>query len=155
ARRSANKVDMRCISNITDMLIPPQWATVQPDGATTITYDMLAKQVSPLVKGPCDNIVGRYATANPYDLIDVIKQIDFSKPLDVTGNFKKVLQPIAAAHTDPLANVNLWLPVVEQIARDTPKWSAANMPFAADLQLTGRSPFLTPGAETSIEVQLL
>ncbi len=153
SRQAAGKVDMRCISNLNDMLIPSQWATIQPEGAAIITYKTLTDRVPTTVKGPCENLVDHYTVDDPFDITFINQLV---KALAISPNAAiPDLNVFANAHTKPLDSVSAWVPVVEQIARDTPKWSAANTPFAADLQLAGRSPFLTPGAETSIEVQLL
>jgi hypothetical protein len=153
ARRAADNVDMRCISNLNDMLIPSQWATIQPVGATIITYKTLNDSVPTTVKGPCENLVDHYTVEDPFDITFINQLI---KALAISPKAAIPDQTVLAnAHNKPLDNVSVWVPVVEQIARDTPKWSAANTPFAADLQLVTRSPFLTPGAEAPIEVRLL
>ena len=144
---------MRCISNLNDMLIPSQWATIQPVGATIITYKTLNDSVPTTVKGPCENLVDHYTVEDPFDITfinQLIKALAISPKAAIPDQ-----NVLANAHNKPLDNVSVWVPVVEQIARDTPKWSAANTPFAADLQLVTRSPFLTPGAEAPIEVRLL
>lgn len=154
ARRAADKIDMRCISNLNDMLIPSQWATIQPEGAAIITYKTLTDRVPATVKGPCENLVDHYTVEDPY-AITIINQLIKGIAISPGAAIPDPIVEVTNAHNKPLDNVSVWPLVVQQIARDTPKWSAANTPFAADLQLSARSPFLAPGAEAPIEVRLL
>lgn len=153
SRRAPEQIDMRCISNLYDILIPPQWATIRPENAPSLSYKSLVNQ-NPIQmpNTPCENFVGRYSAGNPYQGT-VTEQLLRAAAISGEAALEVWRDQPGQAHGQPLNDLEIWKLVLEQIARPTPKWQAANTPFAATRVLPAPT-LAAPGAQTFLEVQL-
>ncbi|MBP1464951.1 hypothetical protein EYB53_004435 [Candidatus Chloroploca sp. M-50] len=143
-RRAPDTVDMRCISNIYDALIPPQAALIRSWSQDDLLYAiteidlwftrMLTGRNEIRYRGACDNKVGRYGQTNPYTELDLGK--------------------VGAAHTEPLAHPQVQLLTLQRLHHDPPLWTRRNSVLEAWLERNVRSQLKGPGDATTVNVVL-
>ena len=94
--------DMLCLSNIQDALITTHMATIRYNNdPNRVQYDFLSfygfftNNNQGLFAGLCRNIVGRFSTGDPYDLLNTLGP----NPLQF---IEKIAQAAENAHVEPL-----------------------------------------------------
>lgn len=151
-RNAPYMIDMRCISNIHDVLIPTAMSIVRYSNPLPTQYDFLSFYGSftgndrSIFSGPCDNYVGRYGSANPFDILGA---------LDITrlGEFKSTLiQAAADAHSEPLKHADVKFLIIKRIAESPPLWARLNKILDARLGQPVRSLLIAPNVQTSLDV---
>jgi|GEM_PF-4679132 len=159
-RRAPYEVDMRCISNLYDALIPPQAATIR-HSSKTLFYGQLRDDVHTapdyvlsnnlLLGGPCDNLVGSFSIANPYgsDINFLTLSID-----EIKQSWANLRKSIAPSHSQPTSDPMAVRLVMHQLARDTEQWKAINNFLNAWLERPLRSRIIAPATETTAEIVL-
>ncbi|HMQ32467.1 MAG TPA: NBR1-Ig-like domain-containing protein, partial [Chloroflexaceae bacterium] len=147
-RRAPTKVDMRCLSNLYDALIPPYAATIR-NRSDSLFYPTLAREVpydpeqvlaeTAQLQGPCQNMVGRLSIANPFT-----RGVADAEWRDLVGK----------AHTQPTDDLLAIFLVAQQIARDTEQWAARNALLRAALEGPVPTGLAAPGTVKDVSIAL-